>query len=398
MNRVAHNHELTSPGRLLVLAFLFFLQGATGLVAAQAPEHSTRPRWVTRVEPAPEQSPPPDRDLEIAARFAPIIYQGLDGNPRFDYITNFDFDGDWRGDNNWQNADNSAYPLRAYVYYSVVETETHYFIHYATFHPRDYKGGLFRSWLLTEALHQAHERLKENLPSEAEDLALSHENDMEGCLIVAEKRGQSLDQAAVVYVETMAHNTFNQYHPPNDRTTGYPVTMEGAHPVLFSEPKGHGLLAYTDLANQLKDVTRGLLIYSYTGQPEDPDRAADKKVGYKLLPIYGTLWLRARPSASETYGESVDCGSFTVRVLESGKVVAKQVAVGTIGAAFLGVVGAANKARPPWGWFDYRDRQRLPGEWFFDPATTIKRHFYAYNISTVYVHHPYLDIWRQPNQ
>ena len=82
-----------------------------------------------------------DRDREIAARFAPVFHQALGPAPRFDYITNFDFDGDWRGDNNWNNAGDRRYPLKACVYYAVFETRTHYFIHYAAFHPRDYKGG-----------------------------------------------------------------------------------------------------------------------------------------------------------------------------------------------------------------------------------------------------------------
>ena len=69
-------------------------------------------------------------DKQIAAQFAPVIYQGLGEQPRFDYITNFDFDGDWKGDNNWVNAGNKTYPLRAYVYYSVIETATHYFVHW----------------------------------------------------------------------------------------------------------------------------------------------------------------------------------------------------------------------------------------------------------------------------
>ena len=89
-----------------------------------------------------------ERDRQIAALFAPVIHQGLGDHPRGDYITNFDFDGDWRGDNNWENLDNLNYKLRAYVYFSVIETTTHYFIHFATFHPRDYKGGLVKSELL----------------------------------------------------------------------------------------------------------------------------------------------------------------------------------------------------------------------------------------------------------
>lgn len=377
-----------------VMIALLTLAGAADMM--EPPQRQTRPRWVTRQEPAPEPPPPADRDLAIAAQFAPIIHQGLNGHPRFDYITNFDFDGDWRGDNNWQNAENSAHSLRAYVYYSVIETDTHYFIHYAVFHPRDYKGGLFQSWLLAEAVRRAQEQLKNNLPPEAEDLTLSHENDMEGCLVVAEKRGPSLDEALVVYVETMAHNTFNLYRAPNEPIKiGAVIAIEGSHPVLFCEPKGHGLFAYTGQPNQLKEATRGALVYHYTGQAEDPEQATDKRVGYRLAPIYETLWPRARANAAETYGEAKDFGSFSIRVLENGKVVEKQQSVGSLGAAFLGAVGAANKARPPWGWFDYRERQQRKGEWFFDPATTIRRHYYAYTLSNVYVHHPYLDIWRQ---
>jgi hypothetical protein len=382
------------PWTAQVMIALLALVGSVAMIGQEP--RQTRPRWATRREPAPEPPPPADRDLEIAAQFAPIIHQGLDGHPRFDYITSFDFDGDWRGDNNWQNAENSSYPLRAYVYYSVIETDTHYFIHYAVFHPRDYKGGLFQSWLLAEAVRRAREQLRNNLPPEAEDLTLSHENDMEGCLVVAEKRGPSLDEALVVYVETMAHNTFNLYRAPNaPPTIGYTLSVEGSRPVLFCEPKGHGLFAYTGQPNQLKEATRGALIYHYTGQAEDPEQATDKKIGYRLMPIYETLWQRARANATETYGEAKDFGSFGIKALENGKVVEKQPRLEALGAAFLGVMGAANKARPPWGWVDYRERQRPPGEWFFDPASIIKRHYYAYTLSTVYVHHPYLDVWRR---
>src|SRR5262249_51605176 len=69
----------------------------------------------------------------IAERFAPEFHQGLGDHPRFDYITNFDFDGNWRGDDNWAHADDQKFPLKAYVYYSVIETKTHYFLHYAAF-------------------------------------------------------------------------------------------------------------------------------------------------------------------------------------------------------------------------------------------------------------------------
>src|SRR5437899_912722 len=80
-------------------------------------------------------------EKEIAARYAPVFHQALGGHPRGDYITNFDFDGDWDGTDNWTDAEDRRFHLKAYIYYSVVETATHYFIHYADFHARDYKGG-----------------------------------------------------------------------------------------------------------------------------------------------------------------------------------------------------------------------------------------------------------------
>ncbi len=67
----------------------------------------------------------PAREREIAAAFAPVFHQALGDKPRSDYITNFDFDGDWQGDNNWDHADDPKFPLKAYVYYAVSETATH---------------------------------------------------------------------------------------------------------------------------------------------------------------------------------------------------------------------------------------------------------------------------------
>lgn len=52
-------------------------------------------------------------------------------------------------------------------------------------------------------------------------------------------------------------------------------------------------------------------------------------------------------------------------------------------------------ARAPWGWFDGKERGRPLGEWFFDPAATVKRHFrLGSTFSTVYTHAPGLGITR----
>ena len=97
-------------------------------------------------------------DTEIATLFAPTFYQALGDKPRSDYITNFDFDGDWKGDNNWNNLANKDFSLKAFIYYSVAETTTHYFVHYAVFHPRDYKGGERKGAILSELIREGAKR------------------------------------------------------------------------------------------------------------------------------------------------------------------------------------------------------------------------------------------------
>jgi hypothetical protein len=184
-------------------------------------------------------------DRALASRFAPVVYQGLGDHPRGDYVTNFDFDGDWRGDNNWANADDRRHALKAYVYYSVSETATHYLIHYAFFHPRDYKGGGFGGPLLSEAIGEGVRRGGRYDPTGlASEAVLAHENDMEGCLVVVGKRGADPASARVVIVETLAHDRFLKYAAEEFAANGFGrVAVEDGRPELYVEPKGHGVSA-----------------------------------------------------------------------------------------------------------------------------------------------------------
>src|SRR4051812_19412922 len=80
--------------------------------------------------------------LGLARNWAPRIHQDTDStNYKADYITKFNFDGDYAGMNNWNNLDNYT-TVPAYVYFAVSETLTHWFIHYAFFHPRDWDDGI----------------------------------------------------------------------------------------------------------------------------------------------------------------------------------------------------------------------------------------------------------------
>ncbi len=382
--------------RLLLFALLFVN------LAVPAQERPRRARERVTTPAATTTSNATAKEKLIAAQFAPVFLQGLGDNPRADYITNFDFDGDWKGDNNWHNLDKRNFALRAYIYYSVAETETHYFVHYAAFHPRDYKGGPVTSAILDSAIRLSLPQLgkiKDPTVDKVNDVALSHENDLEGCLVVAEKRGADLAQAQVHYVETMAHNGYYKYRTAAaPGTLGDLLELDGSYPRLYLEPKGHGLYRYTGDSAQLNPRVAGLLTYNYTGTAEDHatlgEKADGKTIGYELVSIYDTFWARATSGVNETFGESLDYEKRSAQKFQPGKVpLSTERTFGQLGAAFRGTVGFKNKARPPWAWFDDSERERPRGEWFFDPAAVIARHFgKGEKFSLVYLRNPYFNI------
>jgi len=337
------------------------------------------------------------RERQVAVRFAPVFRQALGDHPRADYITNFDFDGDWRGNNNWANTDDRRFKLRAYVYFSVSETQTHFFIHYAVFHPRDYKGGNRTGPLISEAIREGVKRAGRYDPTGLSQAAvMAHENDMEGCLVVVAKEGSDLARAQVVLIETLAHDRFLKYSTAAEATPGTGrVRLEGQSPLLYIEPKGHGISAY-DGSEQ--DFSRDrILIYRFTGRADDPEVEKQDKIGYELIPLFNTVWPRAQASVNETFGTVMDYGVLAVkRVGAHGKMTLTRKRIGKLGAAFLGGFGAPNAARPPWGWFDREEREQPRGAWFFDPASTVKRQLnLGEGFSTVYQHAPFIGIFRQ---
>jgi hypothetical protein len=119
--------------------------------------------------------------------FAPLIYQDVEDRSEADLITRVTFDGNWKGTDNWEHT--FLYPKRAYVYTSLIEDASRYFLHYGLFWPRDWCGGL--CWAGNDY----------------------HENDMEGLTLVIDKRfttpGWPFGQ--VLTLETRHHNGIKRY-------------------------------------------------------------------------------------------------------------------------------------------------------------------------------------------
>lgn len=397
MGFIAASHRtLSFAARLLLVLILGFPLFST----VARPQNVTRPRRA----PAPSepirsgrlvQTPKADEtDRAVAIRFAPVFHQGIGETIGIDYITNFDFDGDMKGDNNWNNALEPGFPHLAWVYFSVCETRTHYFIHYAAFHPRDYKGGVKKGVVLSDILREAAKYGAKYDPTGiSDDAVLAHENDMEGCLVVVQKGtgGDPLAQSKVVAVETLSHNRFLKYRPAEMPGRGEKLQLDGTHPVLFVEPRGHGIEAYRNDSRQARNAANGVVKYEYVGVAEDPARRRGTTVGYDLQSL-GKLWKIAQGGTSETFGAAFDYGVRDITVTGG---TSRKARFGQIGSAFLGKVGGQNMARPPWGWFDSQEREQPLGEWFLNPAATIKRHYnFENSFSVEYAHHPFAGISR----
>jgi hypothetical protein len=273
----------------------------------------------------------------------------------------------------------------------VAETSTHYFVHYAVFHPRDYKGGERKGAILSELIREGARRGGKYDPTGlADETALAHENDLEGCLVVASKHGSELGKARVVFVETLHHNEFSSYVTSAESAGFSTVSLSGNSPLLYIEPKGHGIQALSDAK---QNAQNNFLVYKFAGRADDPEKIRQGDVGYDLLPIQSTLWAKAvaaKKINDLTYGSVTNYRTITINVVANGGTKKRTVPVGSIGATFLGKVGGLNMARPPWGWFDRKNREQPLGQWFFDPATVTKRNFkLGESFSTVYTVAPF---------
>src|SRR5262249_50340941 len=154
----------------------------------------------------------------------------------------------WIGWNNWENLDNYGYAVRSYVYYSVVESETHYFIGYYTFHARD------------------------DGPLDAD----KNENDLEGALLVIQKDGSPYGRMQPS--EEEAHHDLFQYTNDTSISSGSDdiddyLWLRDNRPLLYISANGagigswggHGVNAYHGGDAPGGDGIR----YYYGGYPEE---------------------------------------------------------------------------------------------------------------------------------
>ncbi len=316
-----------------------------------------------------------DEDQRIAARYAPVFHVGLASDPRFDYPTSLDFDGDWRTENNAANASASGFRPPAHVYYWLAETETNYFIFYGLYFPVD-----------DEAVA-------------ADRRARARDNDFEVCLVVVEKGSQAGSptsenisrQERLALIETVQDGRLEAFLPNAGLLGAFrPAPVEEGRAILFVAPRGHRVTPY-ESGMERSSGARDVLLYRYGGRAEETGSYRRDEVGYDLLPLQ-PLWSWARQADEAHFSDVVDLGRVEVAV--AGLRQRSQVRSVT-----LGRVGVSLRSDPrfqasrlPWGW---SPEGGPPGEWFLDPAGDLSdRLRLGEEFSRTYLHHPLLEVFR----
>jgi len=327
--------ELQGPGRDEAVADLrvFTVLVAAFLLAGCA-----------TLTPVPLATPqPPATYQELVQHYAPVVRQGVASDQ--DYISAADFDGDWIGANNWRNQPGGD--LSACVYYSVVESETHWFLFYSFFHPRDYTDD----------------------PCEKSDGC--HENDMESLQVVVVKNGTPFGHPVVL--QTLAHGHIYLYTLDESVKRGTlrvrgRATLEGSHPVVWVETYGHGIHG-----NPIR-LKPSCVVYRVGDVAEVPQSPDGKDVSYRLVSIYDTLWQhRNEVGPGRAFDNPFDYHGHTLP------------------ASFDGDDYGADKANTPWGYDQETGKVLARGDWFLDPARALAYHATFHGeFSARYLHNPYL--------
>ena len=226
----------------------------------------------TTVTVTPVQGPL--TDWELAFHHAPIHHQDTDSTDAgADFLTRFDYDGNVVTTDNWDYLYTAIADLRGAVYYSVVETCTHWFIIYAMYHPRDWIDGCCNQ---------------------------EHENDFEGLLAIVRKDGSRYGRLEGIV--TVAHWDFYSYTPVGSLLTAGQESIDGVlqmqadpvdptivRPRTFQEAKGHGLKA---LPPSWQDFAGGDGVIYFPGSiGEVPMSGNDRNVQYELIDVFAPIGL-----------------------------------------------------------------------------------------------------------
>lgn len=370
---------------LLTLAATLSLSAGTAFAGGGNPP----PPPAGSCDPASESISQPAFHQSLAYRWAPLIMQDTAGAQYTDFIGKIDFDGDWKGNNNWENL--SSHQIAPYIYFNVIETSTHWFIYYHTFHPRDWNNLFFGTCAPDPDCH---------------------ENDTENIMVMVRKDGSTYGQFRLL--QTQAHGEFYQYalagsgvsndidDLDNDPERGFTLFADSSVGItdprvaIYIESKGHGICEWWDNNGPYcihpndkvgTSSNDGVMYYpNATATPQEPANPQggnwyNFKYPYRLVSTWDQVWPLRSCMGN---GKLNDKPSSYPGVSGNG--------IAEFGGALDGDTYADDAATAWWMQTD-GDSHINPGDWAIRPAETVELQLnFSEPVSTNYLYNPYLGI------
>jgi len=280
--------------------------------------------------------------------WAPIIYlDTYSGKPGYDFFTTFNYDGDDIAANNGDNVENSTHLKTARAYSSIVATATHWYIGYHFYFPVRYSA-----------------TGTNNL----------YENAMRSVLLVIRKDDNF---GTLELMETTGEYTFSQYVREGSSLSGGSQTEEGIitmddsgdheRPVIFVQRGTHEITGKEswDLNGGQFPENNGV-IFKWGFEGEVPTGLVGS-FSYDLLKLDETLWLNR-----EDIGDTKTFDEFGRFARDMG-------------------TASAPPSLVPWSYREVNDTSRPWGEFLFDPASMVRRHFEGGwgTFQTIYEYNPF---------
>ena len=285
--------------------------------------------------------------------WAPTFYVDTDTDgPGLDLPRSMNFDGDWNAANNEVNLPYGS--AEAVVYYSFVKTSTHWYLGYYLFFPKRWT-----TWFG----------------------GTKYENTVRSVMMVVKQDGTMYGKP--VLMETTTEDTYLKYTPTGETTElAGTASIDGEfwydtafatnhHPIVYVKPQNHGIWADEDFWAdidywEIDGFPDGDgVVYRFGGTSETPMNDNDD-VWFDTVSIHENIWTKRNDiGETELFDEF---GHFNYANNTNDKSVA------------------------PWRLYDSNLPLQPHGEWLYNPADLVRRHFSDGwgSFSFTYVYNPYV--------
>ncbi len=338
----------------------------------------------------------PAHHTAAAEKYAPHIYQAIrstdGGSPNGDIPTTVDFDGNQTVADNEENARLTSSNVRARVYYSVIESESHLFIHYT----------LYYAWRYAQDMRMPHDFTgivvvvnKENGEVQlVEGVALRRDELFTGFKVSGrgvgdnQNGGGSFDN--LPSGDLIDGDRFPLYVTPGTHEACAWTVDGSTSPVSVCLHQENTFTGETGVVIKPGDTAQRF------AEAADSDGDNIDDLTYQLVPLVSTLWTRRSAVGIEAYWESNAIyrpdgmrpngaeGEDAILLLPTSLTAPRDdnnMAVESFG-------------RPPFQWFEEPNSQNA-GQWFLDPAYLLTvRYTFPAGYSQDYCFNPFLGIDR----